>query len=1557
MYYISMYFGRQCREFYLAQEGTWNHSLTIAQESSGLSYDIVMPIRALEGKCFLSAPSGMQWEGSGKEKEIALQNGQTLRLTGGSIGISIVVFEIQKEATIMTKYRLPLNMPIRIGRNEECAISQDSNIMTSVHGELAAISERECFYTDHSRNGTYINGVKIVNQRVTLAYGDVITAGFGLKIVYLGDLLAINNPPALRHNRLHKAPPLPIVQYDIKKAIEEDKTSAVVWYHRSPRMLNMENSEAVTIEPPLARDNSNLPPMWMTIGPSATMVVPMLLSAMVGGRGNMAPMLAMMGGSAAMAVMWGLINANYRKKHGAEMEAKRNEVYRQYITDMENRLLSLTEQEQARLNEQCFTVAQCLTLPASNTHRLWERMPQHADFTILRLGTGRVPLPNPIAIQEERLQLEPDPLGKEPARLKETYEYMNGAPITLRLREWQIVGILGSMDHPHLMQSLVAQLAATHSYHDVVISILAQPNHRSQWEWARWLPHVFADEDRTMRLTAFTPAAVQAVAEHLSDVLMIRDERMGEKTKNEEEETLPLPHYVVFCTDPALMENHPLMRRIMSRKLGFTLIMLAESMEQLPKECGVIVHANERLGAVYSAQGEITNVQYEAADLPALQRFGRQIAPLRVKDATESSFIPSMVTFMEIYHARNVEDIDVWRFWNENHAYDGLRSTIGLRSGAQPFVLDISERYHGPHGLVAGTTGSGKSVMLQTYILSLALNYHPEEVQFILIDYKGGGMANVFTDLPHVAGIIDNLQGQRTISRALLSIQGEIKRREEIFKRLGVEKIDEYIRYYNHDPNERPLAHLIIVVDEFAELKKEQPDFMRELVSTARVGRSVGLHMILATQKPSNSVDDEIWSNTKFRICLRVATRADSNDMLKRPDAAYLKGMGRCYVQVGNDEIFEQVQTSFSGAEYAPLSLVGDEVPRMLDDAGRPMKIKKPAPKKNTSVKPQTQMDVVLKRIRQVMEEHHLQPTQPLWMREVEPIVLLENLPEFRDQCFDGQNWKTNADLSTEFRVYYGIVDDVRMQRHLPLYADFLQEHNIKILAPSGAGKTTLIQTMVLSAAMAYSPEQVNMYIFSLTSRTLGALAHLPHVGEVVFENEDAEIVQLLNLLIDESNRRAKLFSQRMTDSFAQYNLAADHSDGAFKRLPAILVFADRFKHLMEKLDEGKLRQLYDLVRSAAGRGIFFVVTAIALTNEELGRVSDYFTGLAIQQEDRSAYKEAIGATGMITADEADVRAYPGRGLVWYDNGVHGAAACEMQCAIYASHVDAERAERVEQLAQRMSAAWKGAAPRGIIRIPEMLTSSVFFDILEKSGAKPEAGMLPIGLDKENGAPCTILLDKTPSLLVCGGVRSGRTNTILAMADMLVRTGAEVHLFGEDALLTRYAQAHGDAVRYHSLEDEKPLVEFFTKELNPVMAQRKQALVGAESSGPAAQWQVTQSLKPIVLMFDDYDQFTKVMYGQNEILGWMQKINRVMAGRRLHFILSMSHRAVNRSTTNEFVQDVAKSGTGLALCGMLSEADPWGVGNVNNRRLKYPVGEGLFIQNGQLSYVVLPQYE
>ena len=268
---------------------------------------------------------------------------------------------------------------------------------------------------------------------------------------------------------------------------------------------------------------------------------------------------------------------------------------------------------------------------------------------------------------------------------------------------------------------------------------------------------------------------------------------------------------------------------------------------------------------------------------PALdaEEIAIKLANIQLDTSGSSYSLPNMLTFMDMFGVGKIEHLNALTRWKENDPTITLETPIGVDTTGELFNLDLHQKFHGPHGLIAGMTGSGKSEFIMTYILSLALNYHPYEVAFILIDYKGGGMANAFLDLPHLAGTITNLDGA-AVNRSLISIQSELKRRQAIFsetsKKLNVSNIDiyKYQKLYRDGAVEEPLQHLFIISDEFAELKTQQPEFMEQLVSAARIGRSLGVHLILATQKPSGVVDDQIWSNSRFRICLKVQEKADA---------------------------------------------------------------------------------------------------------------------------------------------------------------------------------------------------------------------------------------------------------------------------------------------------------------------------------------------------------------------------------------------------------------------------------------------------------------------------------------------------------------------------------------------------------------------------------------------------------------------------------------------------------------------------------------------------------
>ncbi|MGN0291478.1 MAG: FtsK/SpoIIIE domain-containing protein, partial [Lachnospiraceae bacterium] len=452
-----------------------------------------------------------------------------------------------------------------------------------------------------------------------------------------------------------------------------------------------------------------------------------------------------------------------------------------------------------------------------------------------------------------------------------------------------------------------------------------------KWSYGKWLPHVWS-EDKKTRYFADDKEQASDVFYELTKIFRTRLE--------EKKEGLQKPYYVLFVSEPRFLEGELLAKYVFEKEkgCGLTTILLTESYEELPNACDFIIENTEQFQGMYHFSDSTSMRQkiiFDKVEDKHLEEFSRHLATLQVREMEKGGEIPNSLTFFEMLNVNAPKEIPVKELWTKNRIYENIKGMVGQKAGGTPCYLDVHEKYHGPHGLVAGTTGSGKSETLQTYMMSLAVNYSPDDIGFFIIDYKGGGMANLFDGLPHMVGQISNLSGNQ-VKRAMISIKSENRRRQRVFTENGVNNINLYTKLYKNGEATLPIPHLFIIIDEFAELKREEPDFMRELISVAQVGRSLGVHLILATQKPSGTVDDNIWSNSKFRLCLRVQDKQDSNDMLHKPDAAYITQAGRCYLQVGNDEVYELFQSGYSGAVYEEdVSTGNTDIAKLLTLNGR----------------------------------------------------------------------------------------------------------------------------------------------------------------------------------------------------------------------------------------------------------------------------------------------------------------------------------------------------------------------------------------------------------------------------------------------------------------------------------------------------------------------------------------------------------------------------------------------------------------------------------------------
>lgn len=466
-----------------------------------------------------------------------------------------------------------------------------------------------------------------------------------------------------------------------------------------------------------------------------------------------------------------------------------------------------------------------------------------------RLGLGKVPTSYELKYGQEERSGKKDALEEEGYALFQAHQKIDNLPIVASLNRGP-VGYVGPRPIVlEQLQLLVAQLAVFHSYHDLTIIPIIPEEEKESWDWMRWLPHATL-QDMNVRSFVYNQRTRDQVLNSLNQILKLRKAQKEEEKANDTK--IFHPHYVVLITDETLILDHVIMEffREDPTELGCSIIYVADVLSSLSENIQTVISIKDRnQGQLLLQEGVLRELDFQLDHFPEgydKEAISRGLAPLKHIQQLKSS-IPDSVTFLEMYQAETFSDLKVLSRWESHAPYQSLAVPIGLRGKDDLVYLNLHEKAHGPHGLIAGTTGSGKSETIQSYILSLAVNFHPHDVAFLLIDYKGGGMANLFKDLPHLLGTITNLDGAQSM-RALASINAEIHRRERLFGQYGVNHINQYQKKFKLGEATEPLPHLFLISDEFAELKVNQPDFIKELVSIARVGRSLGVHLILATQ-------------------------------------------------------------------------------------------------------------------------------------------------------------------------------------------------------------------------------------------------------------------------------------------------------------------------------------------------------------------------------------------------------------------------------------------------------------------------------------------------------------------------------------------------------------------------------------------------------------------------------------------------------------------------------------------------------------------------------------
>jgi DNA segregation ATPase FtsK/SpoIIIE, S-DNA-T family len=956
-----------------------------------------------------------------------------------------------------------------VGRSPDCDIPIEDPTLSQRHAELCWRADGTIAVTDlGSRNGTWIDGVPVL-QVATVQPGMLLRLGATHARIVTD--LPDDQPFAV--DPLHRA------------------TGGLVPFNRPPRPVLPPPPGA--IESPQAPKEPSRALAFSVFSIAAPLVLGGVLALWKGPQYALFMLL-----SPVMAVGgWLAARRQATKEH-----RRSSRQYARALQELESQLQTAVLAELARREELLPDIAETLRRVALPSTQLWQRRPGHEDFLLLRAGIGDVSWSPPITQAR----------GEQPAEVAQAvarYAVLRQAPVPVDLSAGGVVGIVGERTMAlALARSLVLQAAVQHGPADLGIAVLASDTHALDWDWAKWLPHV-RDPAGSARMLAGDRATGD---ELLTE--MLHESKPHARSAFEREGDPDARTLLLVLDDVSRIEGRRAPARLLLRGQAGPAagIVIAETADQLPAVCNTVIALRSDLGDadLYRPQeGKRVNdfvicgVTEDRAR-QAARTFARYEDPeLELVGAG----LPCRIRLLPLLGMDGITADAVLRAWARQGIDPAPNTPIGM---GEDGVVRLDLVRDGPHGLIGGTTGSGKSELLRSMVAGMAALTDPDHLVFVLIDYKGGSAFDACARLPHTVGLVTDLD-EHLGERALRSLQAELRYREQLLRKAGAADLSEYLRAGS---SLGPLPRLVVVIDEFATLATELGDFIDALVGVAQRGRSLGVHLILATQRPSGAVSASIKANTNLRIALRVQDAIDSTDIIGSKDAATIKGSnpGRAYIRLGPTEIV-LLQTALSNAAQTDARSAGvrlepfcfGPVPSLTrpnrDDAGE------------TGPSDLTRL---VRAVQQAFDRSGLSAPREPWLP-----MLPERIPlaDILAQACDQQGWGSSPDVAM---VPFALADDPERQRRVPVSWSPSGGH-LALFGMVGSGTTTAVLAVVRSLVERASPDQCHVYAVDFGAGGLSPLAALPHVGELIGANEREQQFRLIRYLRGELDRRRKL--------------------------------------------------------------------------------------------------------------------------------------------------------------------------------------------------------------------------------------------------------------------------------------------------------------------------------------------------------------------------------------------------------------------------------------------------
>jgi S-DNA-T family DNA segregation ATPase FtsK/SpoIIIE len=1167
-------------------------------------------------------------------------------------------------------------MPLRagatvtVGRDLDCDLVLDDAGVSRHHMELSAGSSGVVTVTDlGSANGTWIEGRRI-NEAATVNPGDIFEAGDVA-------LMVVTASPSL--------------PFDPLRDVRSDGTAA---FNRPPRARRADPAGELTLpEQPSVPEKPQFS-LVAAVGPLVLGVVMVVVTR------NLFFALFMI--LSPVLTVGGYFEQRRRASRTASGQGREHKLaLERFEADLSGR----RDDELARLRLQLPDVAGLVRRATAPEPSLWERREADEDFLRLSAGLAKVPFQPRLSRTGIR------GVSAAAEATLERFQRLPPAPVEVDLREGGVVGIVGARE-PSLAvaRALLCQAATLQGPADLQIAVFADPASAGSWEFVKWLPHardLFAGGSR--RLIADDRAGVESL------IAMLRERREAD----------PRPLLAVLDS-PELIEGRGAPGRMLLREGPLVSgIILAATPERLPANCTTVIEI-----AAGTAEAKLTRPQrgemvdavlISGLSAPTAEVCARALARFEDADLSlEGGTLPTGVELLPLLGLAQLSAAALADRWRQNRNQSGLSAIFAVdRDG--PFAIDLVA--DGPHGLIAGTTGSGKSEMLRSLVAALAAGHSPERLNFVLIDYKGGSAFARCAELPHTVGLVTDLDEQLG-SRALTSLEAELRYRERFLRQHEADDLIALDRLVNAGRAE-PLPRLVVIIDEFATLAAELPDFMNALVGIAQRGRSLGVHLLLATQRPAGAVNENIRANTNIRICLRVQTTQDSSDVLDDRAAATISRIqpGRAYVRLGPSEI-DPIQTALvtgpaRAAELAPVRVRPFQPLAQVSAT--------PGAEEDSPSQPiESSLDLL---VAAAAEAHGDTPApRRPWLEPLGPQVGLEALlGELRD-AGDGARLMPFAGEGG-LTVPMALADDPAAQAQYATGWN-LDAGNLLLTGIGGSGTTTALRTLALSLALTSDPDRLHLYVMDFGAGELAELGQLPHTGAFIAASEHERQTRLIRLL------SAELVARR---------------EHGLEGRPRLVLLLDGYG--------GFVAEHADLTGDAV-RGQFSRVWAdgpelgihVAISADRPGAVPGALVSLAQQRLVLALADPSEYAQFGIRRHQLP-RFSPGRAVL----------AGNPPQVLQIARVSSDVTGLAEALRRRGA---PSRSPQEVGTLPRQVTVP---EVLERAVNPPAADgvlWLPVAIEDGDLAPAGWSLYPGEHALISGPARTGRTSTLIAVAQV-----------------------------------------------------------------------------------------------------------------------------------------------------------------------------------------------